>query len=177
VGATIQKCKCAILNAIFTTALQDQVINVHPGHGVKIPPVPKKPLKIITATQFGALYEALPDADSQLLVETDIESGLRWGELTELRVKDLDFDTQILTVSRTVVELAPEFHPTGGRFLIKDYPRTASTGASSSAGRSSPSSRPTSRPRTCSRTTCSSASRPTTPARPSSRSAPFSPTN
>ncbi len=121
--ATIQKCKRAILNAIFTTALQDQVISVHPGHGVKIPPVPKKPLKIITATQFGELYEALPDADSQLLVETDIEGGLRWGELTELRVKDLDFDTGILTVSRAVVELAPEFHPTGGRFLVKEYPK------------------------------------------------------
>jgi integrase len=121
--ATIQKCKRAILNAIFTTALQDHVINVRPGHGVKIPPVPKKSLKIITAKQFGALYAALPDADAQLLVETDIESGLRWGELTELRVKDLDFDTRILTVSRAVVELAPEFHPTGGRFLVKQYPK------------------------------------------------------
>ena len=26
----------------------------------------------------------------KLLVETDIESGLRWGELTELRPKDLN---------------------------------------------------------------------------------------
>ena len=28
------------------------------------------------------LYKALPDADTPLLVETDIESGLRWGGLT-----------------------------------------------------------------------------------------------
>ena len=54
---------------------------------MKIPPVPKKPRRIITAAQFDRLYQALPDADTQLLIETDIESGLRWGELTELRVR------------------------------------------------------------------------------------------
>ena len=38
----------------------------------------------MTPEQFDAIYHALP-ADAQLLVETDIETGLRWGELTELR--------------------------------------------------------------------------------------------
>lgn len=56
-----------------------------------------------------------------MLVETDIERGLRWGELTELRVKDLDFRTRILTVSRAVIEVTHKFHPEGGRFLVKDY--------------------------------------------------------
>jgi integrase len=72
----------------------------------------------------------------RLLVETDIESGLRWGELTELRVRDLDFKTGILTVSRAVIQANPEFHPEGKRFLVKDYPRTRSGGGSSSAPRS-----------------------------------------
>lgn len=121
---TIQYCKGSILNAIFTTAFDDQVINLHPSKGVKTPPVPKKPRKIITAAQFSKLYDALPNADAQLLIETDIESGLRWGELTELRVKDLDQDTRILTISRTVMELTPKYHPTGGRFLVKEYPKT-----------------------------------------------------
>lgn len=31
---------------------------------------------------------------------TAIESGMRWGELTEVRVRDLNFATRILTVSR-----------------------------------------------------------------------------
>jgi integrase len=70
-----------------------------------------------------AADEALPDADAQLLVETDIESGMRWGELTEIRVRDLDFATCILTVSRAVVELTQDDHPDGGRFLVKDYPK------------------------------------------------------
>jgi integrase len=52
-----------------------------------------------------------------------MESGLRWGELTELRARDLDFATRILTVSHAVVELDEDEHPEGGRFLVKDYPK------------------------------------------------------
>jgi integrase len=120
---TIQYCKGSILNAIFTTALEDEVVTIHPSRGVKTPPVPDKPRVIITAAQFGLLYEALPGSDAQLLVETAIESGLRWGELTELRVRDLDAATRILTVSRAVIELSQEDHPDGQRFLVKDYPK------------------------------------------------------
>ncbi|MET9251491.1 tyrosine-type recombinase/integrase [Nonomuraea sp. NPDC003709] len=119
---TIQKGKI-ILSAIFTTALNDQVTFLHPCKGVKSPPVAAKPRTIITPEQFDVLYQELPNEDACLLVETDIETGLRWGELTELRVRDLEPRTRILTISRAVVELNPKFHPQGGRFLIKEYPK------------------------------------------------------
>ncbi len=102
-----------VLSAIFTTALNDQVTSLHPCKGVKTPPVPAQPRTIITPEQFAVLYECLPDEQSKLLVETAVESGLRWGELTELRVRDLDFPTRMLTVSRAVVQVDPKFHPTG----------------------------------------------------------------
>jgi integrase len=117
----IRYCK-TILSAIFTTALND-VIHLHPVRGVKSPPVARKPRIIMTPEQFDKLYAALPSGAMKLLVETGIESGLRWGELTELRPRDLDFGTGVLTVSRVVVELSPRFHPDGGRFLVKDYPK------------------------------------------------------
>ncbi len=69
---TIQYCK----SSIFTTALNDQVTYIHPCPGVKIPTVPATPRTIITPEQFDAIYTALPDADTQLLVETAIENGL-----------------------------------------------------------------------------------------------------
>jgi integrase len=47
--------------------------------------------------------------------------GLRWGELIELRVKDLDVATRMLTVSRKATEVNREFHPEGKRFLITNY--------------------------------------------------------
>lgn len=112
-----------VLSAIFTTAFNDQVTFLHPCKGVKTPPVVRKPIVIITPEQFDVVYQTLPDSEAQLLVETDIESGLRWGELTELRIKDLDFRTGILTVSRAVIEVNPKFHPEGKRFWVKDYPK------------------------------------------------------
>jgi integrase len=113
----------AILSAIFSTALNDQVTFLHPCKGVKTPTVPVRPRTIITPGQFDQLYQALPDVVARLLVETAIESGLRWGELSELRVRDLDLRTGILTVSRAVIEVNPKFHPERGRFLVKEYPK------------------------------------------------------
>jgi hypothetical protein len=52
-----------------------------------------------------------------------IQAGLRWGELAELRLRGLDLSTRILAIERTVVELRPTFHPSGGRLLVKDYPK------------------------------------------------------
>jgi integrase len=120
---TIQYCKSSILNSIFTTALNDQVTYLHPCRGVKIPTVPATPRTIVTPEQFDAIYAALPDGDAQLLVETAIETGLRWGELTELRPGDLDLVSRMLTVSRKVIELNREFHPDGKRFLVMHYPK------------------------------------------------------
>lgn len=121
---TIQACK-VVLDAIFTTALNDQITYLHAGKGVKTPPVVAKPRKIITPDQFDKVYAALESPAMQLLVETDIETGLRWGELTEVRVKDFNFDLSegVLTVSRVVVEINPQFHPDGKRFLVKPYPK------------------------------------------------------
>ena len=120
---TIQYCKSSILSSIFTTALNDQVTYIHPCRGVKIPTVPATPRTIITPEQFDAIYAALPDTDARLLVETAIETGLRWGELNELRVRDLSLATRMLTVSRKVIELNRSFHPDGKRFLVKNYPK------------------------------------------------------
>ncbi|NLT53183.1 MAG: tyrosine-type recombinase/integrase [Actinomycetales bacterium] len=112
-----------VLDAILTTALNDQITFLHAGRGVKTPAVAKKPKRIVTTEQFDAIYEALSDATMRLLVETDIESGLRWGELTELRVKDLDFSSGLITVARAVVELKAKTRPDGVRFVVKDYPK------------------------------------------------------
>lgn len=89
---------------------------------MKTPPVARRPRQIITAEQYQRLREAISDPVMRLLVETDIESGLRWGEVTELRVKDLDAANGILTVCRAVVHLRAA-RPDGSQFLVKDYPK------------------------------------------------------
>jgi integrase len=120
--ATIKYC-LSVLSAIFTTALNDQITTLHPCKGVKAPTVPAKTRQIVTPDQFDLIHRALPSREVRLLVETDIETGLRWGELIELRKRDIDWDSRVLTVSRVAIELEPRFHPSGGRFLVKQYPK------------------------------------------------------
>jgi integrase len=120
---TIRYCM-TILSAIFTTALNDQVTYLHPCKGVRTPAVAKKSRRIVTPEQFELIFEALPDDTSRLLVETAVESGLRWGEITELRKRDFDPVTRVLQVARVVVELAGAGRVTPAeRFVVKPYPK------------------------------------------------------
>jgi integrase len=112
-----------VLSAIFTTALNDLVIGLHPCKGVKSPTVAVKEYRILTPEEFDRLYDVLPSDAGQLLIETLIDSGLRWGELAELRVRDIHRPSGIVTVSRSVVEVDPKFHPSGERFAVKPYPK------------------------------------------------------
>jgi integrase len=96
--------------------------------GVKIPTVPATPRTIITPEQFDAIYGALPDADAQLLVETAIESGLRWGELTELRVSDLDLASRMLTSAARSSSSTGSSIPTASGSWSSITPRTRSIG-------------------------------------------------
>jgi integrase len=113
-----------VLSAIFTTALNDQITASHPVRGVKTPTVARKPRTIVTPEQFDLIHSALPDQRWRVLVGLDVESGLRWGELTELRARDFQPATRMLTVARAVVEINAHFRNSDApRFLVKDYPK------------------------------------------------------
>ena len=64
-----------ILSAVFTTALND-VIHLHPVRGID--PRPSHEAAIITPEQFDQLHLAASSDSMKLLVEADIESGMRW---------------------------------------------------------------------------------------------------
>jgi hypothetical protein len=105
-----------IRSAILTTrSLNDQLVHIHAVKGVKAATVPTKPMTIITPEQLELVLASLPGTGVRLHIETEIKTGLRWGEPTELRPKDLNHATRVLTVSRAVVEVDPKFHPTGER--------------------------------------------------------------
>jgi integrase len=113
-----------ILSAIFTSALNDFMTALHPCRGVKSPVVPVKEYRILTPEEFDQLQVAMPSAAARLLVEVAIGSGLRWGELVELRPRDVHWPSGIVTVTRTVNEVDPKYDPDGSRFLVKPYPKS-----------------------------------------------------
>ena len=113
-----------VLSAIFTTALNDQIVAIHPVRGVRTPTVARRPRTIVTPEQFDAIHAALPDPSWRMLIELDVETGLRWGELTELRVRDVNPATRMLTVARAVIEVNAPFRAAdAGRFRVKEYPK------------------------------------------------------
>jgi integrase len=118
---TVKKAK-QVLDAILTTAMNDRVTALHAGRGVRTPPVSPRPRQIVTVEQYERVRAAIGDPTMRLLVDTGIETGLRWGELTELRPRDLDVATGVVTVARAVVHLKAK-RQDGAQFLVKDYPK------------------------------------------------------
>jgi integrase len=108
-----------LLSSIFSSAMRDEIVTANPCQLVTTERVPKKVIDVITPEQFDKFYEALVGDMWKLLVETAIETGMRWGELTELRVKDFDEVACRIKVARAVIQVNRRFHPEGGRFLVK----------------------------------------------------------
>jgi integrase len=115
------------LSAIFTTALNDGLIYLHPCKGIRLPHVPEVEKDILTVEEFGEVYHQIDDYQLQTLLETDIETGLRWGELTELRASDWNSAERTFKVSRTVVKVRPNRDPEGYGFRVKLYPKGKKT--------------------------------------------------
>jgi integrase len=111
-----------MLHSIFERALHDRVITFNPCSHTELPKVIKKKARILTPEEFAAILAALP-AQHRLMVETAINTGLRWGELIALKPRHLDLFKRTLTVEETVVEVSIKNSPTGARMLTKPYPK------------------------------------------------------
>ena len=85
----------------------------------------------MTPGQYDAIHHALPSPAARLPVETAIESGLRWGELTEFRPSDQP-RSRMLTVTRAVTETTTTttttFNTNGSRFGVKASPKDKECG-------------------------------------------------
>jgi len=112
----------ALLHRIFARAVIDRIIPVNPCAHTELPKVLVVRKQIITVEQFEKILAKIPGR-YRMMVLLAIETGLRWGELVALRPVDIDFDTRIVTVRRTIVEVAKKNSPTGERCFVKDYPK------------------------------------------------------
>jgi integrase len=120
-----------LLAAIFTDAVRKGLILRNPCEGVRLPrrddDIDDDEDKVIlTEDEFTVVHECL-DADSRDLVTVDVGTGLRWGEISALKVKDLDLEADVPTLR---VRRAWKRNGTGefaladrGRFYL-DKPKT-----------------------------------------------------
>lgn len=109
------------LTTILNTAVALDYLAANPALGVKPPKEPPARLTVIDHDEYARIRDALPGPVSRLIVDVAIETGLRWGELSELRARDRRaHGTQpYLEVCRAVTDAGAAL--TGvGRFLVRD---------------------------------------------------------
>ena len=111
-----------MLHSVFKRAVRDRVILTNPCEGIELPKIPPRKTRILTPDEYDQLLAAIPER-FQLLVMTDIETGLRWGELIALRPRHIDFLRRTISVEQTIVEVSRKHSPTGERMIVKDYPK------------------------------------------------------
>ena len=111
-----------MLHSVFKRAVRDRVILANPCEGTELPKIPPRKQRILTPEEYRRLIGEVPDR-YELLVMTDIETGLRWGELIALRPRHLDLVRRLISVEQTIVEVSRKHSPTGARMIVKDYPK------------------------------------------------------
>src|SRR3954466_11677522 len=111
-----------MLHSVFERAQRDRGVIFNPCAHTELPKVIKKQTRTLTPDEYVAILTALP-AQHRLMVETAINTGLRWGELIALKPRHLDLIKRTLSVEETVVEVSIKNSPTGARMLTKPYPK------------------------------------------------------
>jgi integrase len=111
-----------MLHSVFKRAVRDRVILTNPCESTELPKIPLRKTRILTPEEYDQLLSQMPDR-YQVLVMTDIETGLRWGELIALRPRHIDFLRRTISVEQTIVEVSRKHSPTGERMIVKDYPK------------------------------------------------------
>jgi integrase len=113
-----------MLHLVFKLAVRDRVIVTNPCETIELPKVPPREARILAPEEYDRLVEEVPDR-FRVLVMTDIETGLRWGELIALRPRHIDLLRKTISVEQTIVEASHKHSPTGQRMIVRDYRRDA----------------------------------------------------
>jgi site-specific recombinase XerD len=111
-----------MLHSIFKRAVRDQLVATNPCEQTELPKVITKKSRTLTPDEFSVLLAAVPDR-YRLMVETAIETGMRWGELIALKPRHVDFLRRTITVEDTIIEVSKKHSPTGERYIAKPYPK------------------------------------------------------
>ncbi len=102
--ATVRKAY-QILSSLFSQAVADGRLASNPCVGVELPRIERFNARFLTPVEVMRLSLAI-DARYQALVLTAAYGGLRWGEVSALRVDRLDLAGGALAVEETLTDVA-----------------------------------------------------------------------
>lgn len=107
-SATTVKRAHGILLAILADALRDKIISSNAASEVKLPKKTKRQHGYLTHEQVDLL--AMAAGDHGMIVRLLAYTGLRWGEATGLRVRDVDTLRRRLHVRQNAVYVGGQIH-------------------------------------------------------------------
>jgi integrase len=130
-AASTRRSHLGMLSGVLTAALHWGYIERHPCPGVKKPNEKASRDHSLERAEFDKLHTVLPGPISRIFIWVAVNSGLRIGELTELRVSDVHSVDEDLPedewpedemiyfhVQRSVQDVGPEYGDDGGRFKV-----------------------------------------------------------
>jgi integrase len=111
-----------MLQSIFSRAVRDRLILINPCEHTELPKRITRKSRTLTPAEFDGLIAAIPRSH-RLMVETAVETGMRWGELIALRPRHVDFLRRSVTVEETIIEVSRKYSPSGESFVVKPHPK------------------------------------------------------
>jgi integrase len=104
VGARTVRSYHRVFSMILKYAVRDGRLGRNPADGIRLPRIRPKKHPYLTHAQLHELAELC--GSEGLVVLFLGYTGLRWGELAAIEVRNVDFDRRRIQVERAVVELA-----------------------------------------------------------------------
>ncbi|MGK4187783.1 tyrosine-type recombinase/integrase [Rothia koreensis] len=92
-----------VLVGVLDTAVNNGALKVNPiKKKIELPKRAPAPRRYLSVTEVQSLAESSAHPE---IIYTLVYTGLRWGELTALRVRNVDFNRRRITVESTVTQL------------------------------------------------------------------------
>jgi integrase len=104
-----------LLSVMMRDAVREGHVRINPCSDIDLPVLPQGRERSFTRDEVELIMEQL-SAPYDLIVLTLAYTGLRWGELAGLRVRNLDLMRKRLTVADVLVQV-------DGKFIDKPYPK------------------------------------------------------
>jgi integrase len=114
--ATIGQVK-ACLGSMFKSLVEKNQIESNPTHGIQLKRNQADISHVLEPDDFKKILQHLPSGGAKLLAQFLAVSGCRFGEATEVRVKDFNFRTGEVFIQRRVSDLGAVYN-NGQRFRV-----------------------------------------------------------
>jgi integrase len=118
VSSTMRARVRSAIGSAFREMVEHGVVTSNPTHrlGIKASPT-RRGLNVLEPDEYKLIRQQLPNPSAQLFADFLVTSGCRFGEVTELRVKDINIPTREVFVERRVIDLGAVDNE-GKRFLV-----------------------------------------------------------